>query len=744
MPYKMIKTSDITHFRTALLQLIVLIVSLWTTSLYSYVLFHTLAEIVSVILAVAIFLVAWNARRYWNNNYYILLGLGFLFAGAIDLFHAFEYKGVGIIHNGGDANTATQLWLAGRFLLALSFLAAAFLSARKVKVAHILAVIVPATILMLVAIFWDIFPVAYIEGEGLTMFKKTSEYFIILLFCIAFFFFYRMRERFHERVFSLLSLVLLFMVLTEISFLLYVGVYDFFNLFGHMLKIAAYYLAYIGIVEYGLMSPYASLFKDLKDKEAVLLESEERYRSLVEFSPDAIIVHRDGIVEYVNGEAAELFDVKEKDTLIGKELIELFHPNYHDLIRERLRKIESGEISRTALAEMKIVRPDKEIVDVEVKGMKVMFGGRRAIESIISNITERKQAEEKIQRAMDEWVLMFNSISDPAFIMDTDHVVKHVNKAMCDFSKMSEGELVGKKCFEFMHKQLSPWTTCPMRKTCQNKKPHTEEIYEPIINKTLLVTTSPILDNEGKIIGILHIAKDITEKKEIEKAKDEFISLASHQLRTPLSSISLASELLLRGAGGDMIPEQKELLDEIYESTKRMSALIGNMLNVSRIELGTLAFNPEPMEMSKSIEEIANELESQIKDKKLVLKKEFEPGLAMIEFDKNILRIIVENLLTNAIRYTASGGAITVSLAKEASQIVLKVCDTGCGIPKSEQGMIFQKSFRAKNAKQISADGHGLGLYMVKEVVDKIGAKISFVSEEHKGTTFSVSFPAVI
>lgn len=852
MPIKMIKTSDITKFWTAIVQLGVILVALYASSFYSYVLFHTLAEIASVVLAVAIFLVAWNARRYWNNNYYIILGFTFLFVGLIDLMHAFEYKGVGIMKQGGNSNIATQLWLAGRYLIAVSFLFASFFNNYKIKARVVFSVLASLTAFLFLSIFyWDIFPDAYVEGRGITEFKKISEYVIVTIFLTAFYFFYRKRKKFHGRFFKLLSLVLIVMVFTEISFTLYVGVYDFFNLFGHLLKIIAYYLAYLGIVEFGLMRPYQSLFKDLKDKENVLLESEQRHRSFVEFSPDAIVVHSGGTIEYANNATMKLLGVKEKNEITGKPFASFFHNDYHDLIKESIWKIENGQTEEAALAEMKVVNSNKKAIDVEVKGLRIMINGRPAIESIISDITERKrtqekithlasfpelnpnpiieinskgeviysnpamasmlkelnlgeeikvffpadleeilkklkdkngekilhreieigqrtftqsislnrtlgvarlymiditerkQAEDKVKLAMNEWVLMFNSISDPAFILGTDHIVKYVNKAMCEFAGAKEHELIGKKCFEFMHKKSSPWKTCPMKTTCESKKPHSEEIYEPTFGKTLLVTTSPILDEKGEIIGILHIAKDITEKKEIEKAKDEFISLASHQLRTPLSSISLASELLLRGSSGKVDPEQKEMLDEIYQSTKRMSLLIEHMLNVSRVELGTLAFNPQQMEVSKQIELIIGELESQIKEKKLILEMEIEKELPTIKFDANILRIIAENLLTNAIRYTESGGKITVSLSQKESRIILSVCDTGCGIPEKQQKMIFQKAFRAENAKRISSDGHGLGMYMVKEVVDKSGAEIRFVSKENEGTTFFVSLPIV-
>lgn len=414
MPQSIIKTSDITKFWTAVINLGVILVALYATSFYSYVLFHTLAEIVSVVLAIAIFLVAWNARRYWGNNYYILIGLGFLFVGIIDLIHAFEYKGVGIIRSGGDSNVATQLWLAGRYLIACSFLVAPFLSHRKLKTGVLFATFAAITAFLFLAIFyWKFFPAAYVEGNGITTFKKASEYALIAIFLAGFVYFYRMRREFHDRVFRLLSLVLLIMALTEFLFTLYVGVYDFFNLIGHLLKIVAYYLAYLGIVEFGLMKPYQTLFKDLKDKSLSL------------------------------------------------------------------------------------------------------------------------------RQATNEWNLMFNSITDPTFIIDNNHIVKAVNKAMCDFMETSREDLVGRKCFEFMHKKHKPWNTCPMKITCKHKRPHTEEIYEPTLGKTLLVTTSPILDEKGEVIGILHISKDITE---IKQAQESIRSMALFPEENPYPVMRVARD----------------------------------------------------------------------------------------------------------------------------------------------------------------------------------------------------------
>lgn len=252
-------------------------------------------------------------------------------------------------------------------------------------------------------------------------------------------------------------------------------------------------------------------------------------------------------------------------------------------------------------------------------------------------------------------------------------------------------------------------------------------------------TVSPIVMNDG-IIGAVEVFSDITKEKEVDKAKTEFVSLASHQLRTPLSAINWYSEMLLAGDAGDLSDEQKEYVDQIYTGNQRMVELVNALLNVSRLELGTFSVEPEEVSVTDIADNVAEELKSLTNTKNIVLDKKFG-NVPHIISDPQLVRIIIQNLLSNAVKYTPEKGNVTITIESEDDQIHVSVSDTGYGIPEEQQKMIFSKLFRADNVRKTDTEGTGLGLYIVKAIVEVLGGRISFVSEENKGTTFDVWLP---
>ena len=255
------------------------------------------------------------------------------------------------------------------------------------------------------------------------------------------------------------------------------------------------------------------------------------------------------------------------------------------------------------------------------------------------------------------------------------------------------------------------------------------------------ITVSPIiLDN--KIIGVVEVFRDITHEKEVDKAKTEFVSLASHQLRTPLSAVNWYTEMLLGGDVGKLNAQQQKYLDEVYRGNKRMVTLVNSLLNVSRLELGTFAIEPEPTDVIKVLENTVGEYRKQIEAKRIKLFRSFGKNLPIIPADPKLLHMIMENILSNAVKYTPEGGKIEISLSLDNQKnILLKISDTGYGIPKNQQDKIFTKLFRADNVREKDTEGTGLGLYIVKSIIDNSKGKIWFTSEENKGTTFFVSIP---
>jgi PAS domain S-box-containing protein len=255
------------------------------------------------------------------------------------------------------------------------------------------------------------------------------------------------------------------------------------------------------------------------------------------------------------------------------------------------------------------------------------------------------------------------------------------------------------------------------------------------------ITISPVI-LEGKTVGVINVFRDITREKEIDRAKTEFVSLASHQLRTPLSSINWYTEMLLDGDAGTITGEQREYLEEIHSGNKRMIGLVNALLNVSRIEMGVFMVEPEPASITEIAGAVISDLTTLFVEKKIAFSTSFEPNLPIVNVDTKLLNIIFQNLLSNAIKYTPVGGMVTVSIKKEEEKfIVIKVSDTGCGIPLNQHSKIFTKLFRADNVIPMDTEGTGLGLYIVKSILDHSGATINFVSEEHKGTTFTIKLP---
>ena len=244
---------------------------------YNYLLFHTLAELFSIAVAFAVFMLTWNSRRYLDNNYLHFIGVAYLFVGVLDLFHTVAYKGMNMFQ-GYDANLPTQLWIAGRYVQSVSFILATFVARRRMNYAAVFSSYAVLTALVLAAVFTGVFPACYIEGSGLTPFKIISEYVVSFMFAVSAALLLRMGAAFESNVLRFLVMSIAFTIGAELAFTFYVSVYGLSNLTGHCFKIVAYYLVYKAIVATGLKRPYDLLFRDLKQSEAEL----RKYRSDLE------------------------------------------------------------------------------------------------------------------------------------------------------------------------------------------------------------------------------------------------------------------------------------------------------------------------------------------------------------------------------------------------------------------------------------------------------------------------------
>lgn len=244
----------------------------------------------------------------------------------------------------------------------------------------------------------------------------------------------------------------------------------------------------------------------------------------------------------------------------------------------------------------------------------------------------------------------------------------------------------------------------------------------------------------NEMVSRLQVAQE--KERQADRLKTEFLSLASHQLRTPLVEVKWALQVLLDGDGGSLSATQKELLGKTYDSNESMLSLITDLLDVTKIEEGKYLSKlslAQLEEIGASVLELYQE-EAERQGIELQLQL---PGshLPQVLVDEDKIKLAIQNIIGNAIQYTRAGGRVTISFFSDTKEVGIAVQDTGIGIPQKEQKRIFEQFFRATNVKKLGKKGTGLGLYLAKNIVEAHGGRIWFVSKERKGSDFRIALP---
>jgi len=228
----------------------------------------------------------------------------------------------------------------------------------------------------------------------------------------------------------------------------------------------------------------------------------------------------------------------------------------------------------------------------------------------------------------------------------------------------------------------------------------------------------------------------------LESIQSDFVSLSSHQLRTPLSAIKWYVEMLLSQKQGKLTEKQLLYLQQISRSNERAINLVNDLLDVSRIQEGQIHLELRPAKIEAVVEETIDNLQNLIKNKNITINFEIINGpLPPIVTDREKLKRIVSNVLSNAMHYSQQGGRVRVTVEKNTEHVLLKVADSGVGIPAADQPKMFSKFFRSQNVIKLAPDGTGLGLFISKSLMDAMGGQLAFDSHEGRGTTFYLKLP---
>lgn len=506
---------------------------------------------------------------------------------------------------------------------------------------------------------------------------------------------------------------------------------------------------YLSLTSYSMLAVCAALLERREARHG-LESSEKRFRSLIEKSFDAFVL--------IDATSRISYASPSVERLLGYKADELVGTVGFNLVIEEDRPYTMKELAKLVLKpggvvtiEYRTLKKDKSIIWVEATGTNLLLDP--SVAAVVINfrdITERKLSRQKLEREKAEDDAILKSIGEGMIATDDTGKVVLVNDVAIDMLHMKKSDLIGKNITEAVPMQDGEGRTLPpedrpMAKVLEFGKtvvtsPNNYYVRPDKTKFPVRFTLTPVKLN-NQIIGTIEVFRDITKEIEVDRAKSEFVSLASHQLRTPLTTINWYIERLANNELGTFPQNQKAYLEEIYHASSRMIELINALLNTSRLELGTFIANPVATSVANAVTIAVSDIEKELQSRKVSIVKEIPTKIPDMQADPKLLDIILQNLLSNAVKYSKKGSKVTIAISFDTKGYTFKIADSGIGIPKKDHEKVFTKMYRADNAKEIDRDGTGLGLYIVKSIVDATGGRISFTSEEGRGATFSVVYP---
>lgn len=392
------------------------------------------------------------------------------------------------------------------------------------------------------------------------------------------------------------------------------------------------------------------------------------------------------------------------------------------------------------------------IIQKHLKSEYVVFGLReteRMPRRLVGTI-KKSYKEEDLSELRRLTVHMSNSIIIRELLDKNDSAQAGISKILKKYSIELLARLVDRRDTK---QQSSGYLLLGPKKSGNKYTSQDAEVFEIIVNEMVLAIQNALRFEEieqfnetlqEKIFTATRELKQSNDKlRALDQAKDEFVSMASHQLRTPLTSVKGYLSMLAEGDAGKLNPTQQQFVEQSFASSQRMVYLISDLLNVSRLKTGKFVIEKIPTNLAKLIDEELSQLKGAFDAKHLKLATSLPEDFPTIELDETKIRQVVMNFVDNAIYYTPDGGNVDIKLAVTNKKIEFTVTDSGIGVPKHVQHHLFTKFYRADNARKMRPDGTGIGLFMAKKVITAQGGSIIFRSSEGKGSTFGFSFPVV-
>jgi PAS domain S-box-containing protein len=511
------------------------------------------------------------------------------------------------------------------------------------------------------------------------------------------------------------------------------------------------------------------------------MTNEEKYRRIIELSPVPMVVHAMGTVVLANQAVCNLIGANSPDDVIGTNVLDFVHPDSQSAVQHRIKLLINGTRKHTEVLKEKLIRLDGTIIDVEIVSFIIDYNGQPSIQLILQDITDRRRTEEDLNYSNYILRTVTDNASLGLFMMGDNHHCTFMNAAAeritgYTFAEMQSMDLPLHDVIHHTHPDGRPYpiSECPIdRSLSTTGRQKGEDVFVRPDGTFYPVrfTASPLIKNKKTVGTILEI-EDLTEiletknayieassrRKELEEmtntlaaqrvqllalnqSKDEFISLASHQLRTPATGVKQYVAMALDGYAGELSPQLRMLLERAYENNERQLTIVNDLLKVAQIDAGKVQLQKEQFDVIELIGSILQDDASKFTERDQRVTYTHAHPAIMINADKDRLRMVIENIIDNASKYTPLGKSIKISVRQLKTKVAISIKDTGVGIEQKDIEKIFDKFVRIDNPLSTHVGGTGLGLYWAQRIIALHNGTITVKSEIEEGSTFTITLP---